>query len=284
MTQYDGIRSPDELVAAIDLCDEADQRSDRPQRIRASAIGMECGRKLLYDVLWCSPTEKISGQLARIFRDGENVETELIAYLKKIGWEVVDRDPTNPKKQIAVEMLDGHVFGYVDAVGRDRVVNGLSMAIEIKSHNKANFDKLAKGGVEAAKPEHYAQLSIYLRAFGWTRGLYFAKCKDNAKLYPEYVEYNESYVDRLLERAEMILCKRILPPRVSANPDGYKCGRCQHKDVCHKGVQVERNCRTCEFSSPAPGGKWACSKHECEITKALAPTGCADYAIAGIFQ
>lgn len=279
------MRSVDELKAAIDGSMEAENAPKRQIRLRASSIGKECARSLVYDFWWATDPPPTAGRVLRIFRTGQRIEDEVIADLKRGGFEVINRDPDNPQKQISVSALFGHMFGYVDGIGRDRTGGGDWLVIEVKSHNKKNFDKLEKSqSVEAVKPEHAAQLTIYMKLTGINRGLYVARCKDDERDYMEPMTLNESYAIRLIERALAVLDRNILPPKIGPNAQYYKCRSCSHADVCHNNVPPSRNCRTCEFAKAIDGGEFGCSKHACTIEKALAETGCADYVLAEVFK
>lgn len=282
---YSDERSAAQLKADIDASYEAEQSLDRPKRVRPSTLGLECARQLAYDVLWVSKPKAVPAHVLRLFETGQREELRLLDDLRRAGWEVFSQDPHNPKRQVSAEALDGHSFGYLDGIGRDRANNGPWRVIECKSHNKASFEKLEKlQSVEAAKPEHFAQLQIYMYLLDIPRGIYTAKCKDNDKEYFELVDLNKSYVERLFEKAGMLIGKRLLPPKIGASAKSYKCQFCNHTAVCHDGAAVDRNCRTCLHSRAITGGKWGCDKHKCVIDKPLMIAGCADYQTADIFN
>lgn len=289
MTDADSLigapRPVDKLLQDIDAAIAATGRARHPQRIRAGAIGMPCKRALLYDFLWAAPPEVAGGKLMRIFETGNIEEERLIADLKRAGWEIMDRDPVDPKKQISVSFLDGHGFGYVDGQGRDRKVSSPWLIIECKSHNEKSFKKLIKEGVAASKPEHHGQIQTYMRERDIPLGLYIAKNKNTDEIHIEYVRHDEVYTSRLLESAGMIVSKSVMPPKIGRKPDHPNCMFCRKKEVCHNGVVPLRNCRTCEHSRALPGGIWGCQLHKCLLTKELAPHGCADgYQLAEIFK
>ena len=278
------MRSVEQIIEAIDTAYEANAKTGRQIRLRASSLGKECLRALVFDFWWATDPQPVKGRIQRIFATGERIESEIISDLKRAGFEVVERDPANPTKQLSVNALHGHLFGYVDAVGRDREAGGDWLIIEVKSHNKNSFAKLLKAGCEATKPEHAAQLTIYMKLTDTPRGLYVAKCKDDEQIYMEVFELNESYASRLIERALAILDRKVLPARIASLPTHYKCRFCDHVDVCHNGRPFARNCRTCNHIVAIEGGEFACKKHECIIEKTLAETGCGEYQLASVFE
>lgn len=278
---YYGRRDADTLVDAIytAYADE-DGEARHSWSLKPSEIGKECGRAVQLSWMWASPPKKFDGRMKGLFKDGERIETELIQDLKRVGWEVIEKDPERPTKQIKVEALDGHSKGFLDGQGRDRVAVSQWMVIECKSHNDASFKKTKKHGVAASKPEHYAQMQIYMHERGVTLALYIYKNKNTSEKATEYVTYDAKYVERLYEKGRMIMGKSTLLPRISKKPDYYKCIGCDQHAVCHEGKSYERNCRTCQHSRPIADGKWGCDKYQCEIGKELMLASCADYELA----
>ncbi len=59
--------------------------------------------------------------------------------------------------------------------------------LEFKTHSAKSFADLAAKGVEASKPQHVAQMQIYMHLTGITRALYVAVCKDTDALHIERV-------------------------------------------------------------------------------------------------
>lgn len=281
---YSSERTAAEIIADIDLHLESQQRLSRPQRIRATEIGYECGRRLAYSFLWATPPKAVSGRMLRLFEDGNKAEPELLGYLRAVGYEVIERDPANPNKQIWVEFLEGHGGGYVDGVARDRARKGPWRIVECKTHGDSSFKKLLRDKVELSKPEHAGQFSMYAWRSDLGKALYIAKNKNDSAITIELLDVSETYVKRLIERAELIISKTVLPPKIGVKPTSHKCKFCAHTAVCHESAVPDRNCRTCQHSKALPGGTWGCQHHKCEITKALQPVGCADYKLHELFE
>jgi len=277
-------REVEEIIRAIDESYVAESEENRPTRLRPSSVGIECSRQITYDFWWASDLKKFEGRMLRLFGTGHRIEDDMVLDLKRGGMEVLNRDPTNPKKQLSITALNGHMFGYLDAIVRDRVGGGGWMVCEIKSHNKNSYAKLLRGGCEATKPEHHAQLQIYMHFSGIERGVYFARCKDDDAIYLERIDLNEKFIERLLARAVAVLDRKVLPPKINNNPKSFKCRFCSHIAVCHGGVAVARNCRTCEHIVASEGGKFGCKLHACEVTKELALASCENYVVAEVFR
>ncbi len=104
---------------------------------------------------------------------------------------------------------------------------------EFKTHNAKSFTTLQKDGVEKAKPEHYAQMQIYMHWSQLTRALYLAVNKDNDELYGERVRYDETFAKALETKAERIVYGAAPPEGISTEPAFYKCKFCPASVVCH---------------------------------------------------
>lgn len=266
-------------VAAIYAAYEADNSPRDGRSISVSTLNDECARKLWYDFRWTTPHEHINGRTLRLFETGNIEEQRWIDNLRRIGCEVVDRDESG--KQIMVEACDGHVRGYLDSeiLGLPEAPKTIHVG-EIKSHNLKSFTALKKDGVRKAKPEHYGQIQTYMHQRGRTRGIYLAVCKDNDELYVERMELDLPFVTRLLARAQRIIDANEPPPKLHEDPDtkmAFKCGWCKHKQICHEGAWPRRNCRTCLYSSPEPGGSWSCAKWHKPLSIEEQGVGCGSH-------
>lgn len=260
-------------VRAIYAAYENDNVPRDGRSIPVSQLAEECSRKLWYDFRWCSPHEHINGRTLRLFETGNIEEERWIANLRRIGCEVVDRDEQG--RQIMVEACDGHVRGYLDSeiLGLPEAPRTVHVG-EMKSHNLKSFTDLKKRGVRLSKPLHYGQIQTYMHQRGRSRGIYLAVCKDNDELYAERLELDLPYATRLLARAEHIIKANDPPARISEKPDYYACGWCKHRAICHEGDMPRRNCRTCLYSTPEPGGAWSCAKWHKPLSYDEQQAGC----------
>lgn len=204
------------------------------------------------------------GRVRRLFATGHKQEERMVADLRRIGCEVTDRDGTGA--QWSVRMLSGHFGGSMDAI-----VRGLPEAprawhlAEFKTHNDKSFTDLAKDGVRASKPEHYAQMQVYMGKADLQRALYMAVNKNNDDLYIERVDFNATEFERLLKKAEGILRATEPPPRIG-KADYFVCKFCDFSDVCHGSAIPEVHCRTCAHATPVldgierADGNWSCAR------------------------
>lgn len=255
-------------VAAIDAAVEAAEVRDFDLVVRGSSIGHKCERHLWYRFRWAHEGERFDGRKLRLFQTGHVEEERLIAYLRIAGVTVEAVDPETGK-QWEVVALDGHFKGHLDGI-----VLGIIEApktphlLECKTHNAKSFAQLVKAGVAASKPEHVAQMQVYMRLAGLTRAFYLAKNKDTDELYAERVHYDPVQGAALLAKAERIKAANAAPPRVSDDPGYYLCAafNCPSYSICHAGGWALRNCRTCLHATPAAGGAWHCARHDRALT------------------
>jgi len=230
--------------------------------IRGSQIGHPCERHLWYKFRWAHPPEQFTGQTLRLFNTGHREEARLIEDLRNVGIDVQDVDPETGE-QWEVKALDGHFTGHADGI-----LTGVLEApkarhlFEAKTHNQKSFDQLVKHGVREAKPEHVAQMQIYMGLLSLTRAFYLAKNKT-----------------ALMAKAERIKDSHIPLARISDDPDFFRCKafKCPSYDICHGGEMPLRNCRTCLHSSPINDGKWYCQRHEKELTYDDQTRGCPNH-------
>lgn len=242
----------------------------------ASIIGKECDRSLWYDFRWATKI-KHTGRLLRLFQTGHLQEDRLIADLRAAGIQVWQYDEETGS-QFTVSAVNGHFGGSMDSVGI-----GFPEApktphlIEYKTHSLKSFNDLKAKGVYRSKPQHYAQMQIYMLLGGFERAFYLAVCKDNDELYSERIRLDEAHARGLVSRAERIVRADVPPERLSADETFYLCRFCTHSGVCHHGEFAPRHCRTCAHATPAENGAWLCEKHGKGLTVEAQKAGCQDH-------
>jgi hypothetical protein len=261
----------DTIASRIDRAVEAAHVEKRRTYIGASVLGDPCEAKLWYSFRWAHAPETHEGRMLRLFETGHVEEARMIGWLRLAGCEVIDRNEDGT--QLSTVFAIGHGGGHADGV-----VTGLPEApktahlLECKTHNAKSFAQLVKTGVAVAKPEHMAQMQVYMHRFGLTRALYLAKCKDDDRLHAERVEYDASHANALMAKADRLVAAEDVPARMY---DGYYgCGWCPAKGVCRDGEPALRNCRTCLHATPYDGGEWACKRHNRHLSRDDQERGC----------
>ena len=263
-------------IAAIEAAVEAAEPRDFDLVVRASTVGHPCERHLWYRFRWAQQPERFEGRILRLFDTGHGEESRMLAWLTMAGVSVESFDPATGA-QWEVTALDGHFAGHLDGIATGIIESPKTPhLIECKTHNARSFAQLKKHGVVVAKPEHVAQMQIYMHLKGLPRAFYLAKNKDNDELYAERVNYDATHAMALLAKAERIRDADQAPARHGDDPDHY-CRLCTSRDVCHGGQFALRNCRTCLHSTPAAGGKWHCARHDRDLTVEDQRAGCPNH-------
>jgi len=222
-------------VIADQIYSALEAKAEPPRaHLGASEIGHHCERWLWLKFRW-AVIEKFPGRMLRLFRRGQQEEEYIIDDLKMIGLKVSG-------EQRRVEFFP-HFSGSLDAVIYEK---GSQIVVEMKTHSKKSFDDLEKKGVRKSKPQHYAQMLLYMKGINATKALYFAVCKDDDRIYTQTVDYDDTLANKLLDRARRIITSDHIPEPVSTDPTWYQCKMCAASHICHEGGHTkEVNCRTC---------------------------------------
>ena len=251
-----------------------------------SNAGEECLRRLWYGFRRACAREGFDGRMIRLFKTGDLEEERMAADLRSIGCEVYTTDKAG--KQFSVSAIGGHFRGYMDGVA-----NGMPgdlnfwYVLEFKTHNAKSFSELVKKGVRKSKPNHFAQMQLYMHIAKMGRALYFAKNKDTEELYAERFEYDRNFSVDLLEKLVSIIISCNIPERISNRRDFYKCVWCDAKEICwNDGSKsllpiLSKSCRQCCHATAELDGKarWSCVKKGRSITKEEVSDACEDHLI-----
>ena len=254
-----------------------DAEKARPY-LGASAIGGECKRALWYSFRWASK-EDFDGRMYRLFQSGHLAEPRFIADLRAIGCTVWDCDPATGK-QFGASHFGGHMRGHCDGVAKGIPGGGNKPhLLEFKTHSAKSFADLKKKGMQAAKPQHWAQCQWYMGKMNLDRALYLAVNKDTDELYSERIEFDQVEYEKILAKAESIIFAAEPPPKISDDPKFFICNWCSHNAVCHGNRTPALSCRTCVHSTPERegDGRWSCAKHGPEIPLHAQRTGCGHH-------
>lgn len=249
----------------------------RRAHLGASQIGKPCERALWYQFRWAS-APSFDGRMLRLFDTGDREEARLVADLRAIGVEVHEVDETTGR-QFQVSEHGGHFGGSMDGAGVGFQESSQWHVLEFKTSNAKRFAELKRNGVEKARPEHYAQMQVYMHLTGMQRAYYLAVCKDTDEIYGERVRYDMSTATWLVERARRIIEAASPPPRISEDPDYYLCGWCDHREVCHGGQLPEVTCRTCVHATPELDGdrRWSCARWKKNLSLTEQKAGCSEH-------
>lgn len=216
--------------------------------LRASELGHKCERYIWMKYHWCFDAS-FDGRMTRLFQTGHLEEERIIKDLEAIGVKVIE-------SQYEVIGLNGKLKGHIDGVAigvkEDPETPHL---FECKTHSLNSFQKLELEGVEKSKPQHYAQMQLYLGLIEpeLTKALYVAVCKNSDDIYCEIVKKDTPAFTALLEKAERILDAQEMPAKCSESFEFPPCSWCDYVFYCHQtwpNTSVDAklpniNCRTC---------------------------------------
>ena len=166
---------------------EADTRDGFRTHLGASLIGKECERALWYDFRWATKA-KFPGRVLRLFETGNREEDRLVGNLRRTGATVLEVDPETGR-QFRVQAHGGHFGGSLDGVAINLLEAPKTWhVLEFKTHSNKSFNDVAAKKVRVSKPQHFAQMQIYMHLVGINRAMYLAVNKDTDDLYVERVE------------------------------------------------------------------------------------------------
>ncbi len=265
-------------IAKIYEAYENDADSGNRPHLGASLIGHACERYLWLTFRWVS-AKKFSGRMLRLFETGQLAEARFVANLRRIGVEVHDVQPDGT--QWRVSALGGHFAGSMDGacVGLPEAPKTWHV-LEFKTHNEKSFKELVTKGVLVAKPQHYAQMQIYMGLTGMERAMYMAVNKNTDELYSERVDFDSVEFAKLMARAERVVNANEPPLRCSNDASWFVCKMCDFSEHCHGTEAPAVNCRTCAHSTPEMDGnaRWSCGHHnESQIPIAGQRIGCGQH-------
>lgn len=252
-----------EVVAAIDV----GYANEKPEKARsyigASGVGDDCTAALAFS-LRGFPSTPAEPRLKRIFRDGHRIEREVIYDLKKAGYRIWERDELTGR-QHRWELAGGHVVCNIDGIiALDDASEDDVSLLEIKSMNKAQFNKFQKHRVKVSHKKYWDQMQMMMGMSGLPRCLFIAYCKDTSEYACQVVEYDE--FEWAYSKAKIVEVFEGEARKISDDPTSFLCKFCFRHDVCWNGVLPEVKCQSCSHSTPTADGKWWCGLKSAEAT------------------
>lgn len=267
----------EKLKEAIDQSIENNAEDPRRDHLGASLIGRECLRELYYSWRWADP-KRHDARMLRLFNRGHREEERFIEWLKETCDEVWPLDPRTGE-QIRIEDFRGYFGGSLDAVIRNPTGYKGDFLGEFKTHGDKSYKNLVMKGVREAKPEHYAQMQVYLDYKPKLMGaLYFAINKNDDSLYIEFVARDPDFAKVMKKKAVKIFLSKEPPERFpEASEYNFYCNRfCDFSSVCWKNKAPAVSCRTCRFVQTTDNG-WQCLKMNEILNPQQQRDGCGLY-------
>jgi hypothetical protein len=267
------------LYAAIAAADDGKPRA----YLGMSEIGRPCDRALWLRFRWATTPEH-DGRVLRLFRRGNLEEVQMANDLRLVGIRVETQGEDG--RQFGFQDIGGHFRGHMDGAVLGVLEAPKTWHVwECKTASKSQWDKLRKAGVQGAKPEHWAQMQLYMHYSGMERAFYTAVCKDDDQIYAERIHYSQEDATQLIARARRII-RSEEPPEKIGDADHDACKWCEHRGICHNGIIAKQTCRTCrraEAVLEGDDGAWFCQEHHAPLGYAEQLEGCLEYqAIEGL--
>jgi len=244
---------------------------DHREHLGASLIGHDCDRFLWLTFRWAA-SPVFDGRVLRLFGTGKREEERVYAELRAIGVELhTDQDG----KQIECRDDSGHFGGSVDAIGKGFPEGPKTWAVlEVKTANFAASKKLKDKGVKEAKPQHYAQMQVYMGMMKLDRALYFSVNKNTDELYTEWVHADKDTFHALMARSKKVIKSTTPFPMIADSAAKMPCKFCDFAQFCHGEQPAEANCRTCVHSTPGADSEWFCHEHGKNLSADAQRAGC----------
>lgn len=273
-----GNRFRELLLKHLPRIEDAYRQDDETDAFRshlgASLIGRACARELWMAWRWTN-AKSFPARILRLFNRGHMEEARFLALLEMI--DVYFHQPDDGGQERISDhgghfgsALDGVLWNVPDAPGE-------WILGEFKTHNTKSFCKLVVDGVQAAKPEHYAQIQTCMARRGIFKTLYMAVNKNDDDIFCQIITFDPAAAQSKLDLAADIITRRTPPPRISDDPSNFACSMCDFKQRCHFPDQqkVLVNCRTCKHSvADLASGTWGCELYGFPLTKEMQRNAC----------
>lgn len=260
-------------ITTIQQIDAAIPVPDKPRDyLGMSSLGGDCDAQKWYGWRWASP-RLLPVRVKRIFERGDIEEARVIRSLKSVGCEVyrwdgdtkVELDGHIGEEQQEVIGFAGHVKGHTDGE-----VIGIKEApktphlLETKTCNQSKFKAFIRHGMRATWPVYYGQCQLYMHYRKLKRAFFIATNKNTEEYHAERVHYDKDYCLDLINKSVEIVTSEG-PPHKQYTSSYFKCGWCNHREVCHFDATPQRNCRTCKYADIEDEGQWSCAKRNNKI-------------------
>lgn len=274
------------ILADIDAYCVATYDDGHRSHLGASLIGHECSRYLWNVFRWLK-AEAFTGRQLRLFQRGHLEEARFEEYLRGIGANVVAFQPGasgnagKGEQQFRIKAVMGHFGGSLD--GQVTLPEKYGVPFGFLSEYKTKgtgrgFKKLRENGVKLEAPQHYAQMSMYGRAYNYKYAIYMAVNKNDDDLHIEVVELDWRLGEQLEAKAHDVITSQLPPAKIAESPAYLACKWCHFSGICHNGEAVEKNCRSCRHASAVDNGEWYCDKWQGNIPKDFIAQGCDNHA------
>jgi CRISPR-associated exonuclease Cas4 len=191
-----------------------------------SAIG-KCLRMLWLHELKFDPRAKAAPTVDEV---REYLVFEIGTYLHILMQNLISRAGLLVKREVAIQNKELRTLGHADGIVK---IHGQRYVLEIKTINTNSFAMLGKN----PKPEHIAQVVMYMAALAEKKALILYVDKNTGQLKEFYVPFSQSYyeenVKRRVTRYFDCVAKRLMPPREGKQANAFPCTYCPYVLACY---------------------------------------------------
>lgn len=261
-------------------------------RLGPSSMDTQCDRRVWYGFRWVKADTR-DARMTRLLDHGKMMEARFEGWLVAAGVKLWTIDPNaSPNalnKQYRVRAVGGHVGGYLDGIAilpesydyPYPIVAEFKSAGAGKSGSGTDFNK-TKADVFVGKPEHAEQFGYYGWKCNYRYSVYMALNKNDDDMTVQIAENDFGKAQMLEARMLSIILSHNPPTRISEDITNFQCKLCtRFNEICHKGAPYEKNCRSCDYSEPIPGGEWQCNFRSQTIPRDIVKVGCDQYHPVG---
>ena len=263
-----------DLIHTInDIMEQGEVVSPRRSYLGYSGIGGNCARKTWYSFRWVG-AESASRRMNRIWDRGHLEESRVADDLARVGCVISDAEGE-------VVGITGHVKGHFDGLATGVPLEDPEeiLLFECKTMKQASYKKYIKVGLKKYSATYWQQVHSYMGHMKILKCLYVVTNKDTEARDYKIIDFDEDQFNEGERIALNIITAETPPDRIpNASPMYFECREmCSFSDVCHKGKEVDKNCRTCKHWDIEDDGIFSCSFHNEELSKQEQTDGCGMY-------
>lgn len=223
------------INAILDAALEARPETPR-QYLGGSALGKDCLRQIQFD--WRKPAP-IKGQTRGIFARGHWAEKFSADTFNLAGFRLLQNVP-----RLAFQQVDGRFRGHGDGIfisGPEIEGVGYPCLWEHKALGDKGWKKLEKDGLRKAYLTYYVQVQVYMAYLDLTEhpAIFTAVNANTMERLHLLVPFDAATAQEWSDKAIVVLkadeAGETLP-RITDDPDDFRCRFCSHKPTCHGEV------------------------------------------------
>lgn len=226
-----------DVVSVVDSVMEKRIRVFPCHTNRASGIGDDCERRLVYERTHWREKAKHDVGLEYIFEVGRLLEKPVMDMMYSAGFEVIRQQEPLEYKSGGETLLTGHI----DGILVDR--NGTEYVAEIKSMHPAIWESVNNEEGLARKPwtrKYAPQLHMYMLGLEIPRAIWILVNKSSGRIKQVNTELDYSICETILTRCKSInnhIRCGTLPDQLEPTPENAEvCERCPFRTLCAPAI------------------------------------------------